>query len=192
MEIKATREDRGYVLIANFSNGFAQGWKMAVPESFREALDIKLTPRISKGVKEELWTQGNIYDFHEGDTIHSSREAYEDWGKALIHLELSVQIQSASPSGYKDYETIEIKNNELEIIHQKGKTKPKNEIIEGLVIKKQRINHGFIRLRVYRPNKEKTALEEHELIECTQDDFIVFLQTGTIRGNNNKLLNLFN
>lgn len=64
MEIEARRDDRGYALIANFVDGFALGWKMAVPESFKEALDIKLTPRKFAGKTEMLWTQGRIYDFH--------------------------------------------------------------------------------------------------------------------------------
>lgn len=191
MEIEARRDDRGYALIANFVEDFALGWKMAVPEAFKEALDIKLTPRMFAGRKEMLWTQGRLYDFHEGDTIYDTSQAYEKWEEALKHLKLGVQVQLASPSGYVTYETIEVRNNELEIIHQKGKAKPKEEIIDGLMVKKQRIDHGLVRFKVYRPNKEKTAVEECETIECTQDDFVAFLQTGIVRTKENKQLNLF-
>lgn len=191
MEIEARRDDRGYALIANFVDGFALGWKMAVSESFKEALDIKLTPRILAGKKEMLWTQGRIYDFHEGDTIYDTKQAYEEWGGSLPHLKLSVQVQFASSSGYVTYETIETKYKELEIIHQKGKAKPKEETTDGLVVKKQRIDHGLVRFRVYRPDKEKTAVEECGLVECTQDDFVAFLQTGIVRTKENKQLNLF-
>ncbi|MCU7839743.1 MAG: hypothetical protein KZQ94_10255 [Candidatus Thiodiazotropha sp. (ex Troendleina suluensis)] len=191
MDIEARRDDRGYVLIANFVDGFALGWKMAVPEEFKDALDIKLTPRIFAKKKEMLWTQGSLYDFHEGDTIHDITQAYNEWGEALKHLKISVQVQFASSSGYVTYETIEVKNNELEIIHQKGKAKPKEEVIAGLVIKKQRIDHGLVRFKVYRPNKEKTAVEECETIECTQDDFVAFLQTGIVRIKENKQVNIF-
>ena len=191
MEIEARRDDRGYTLIANFVGGFALGWKMAVPEAFKEALDIKLTPRIFEKKKEMLWTQGRLYNFREGDTIYDTSQAYEEWSEALKHLKISIQIQSSSPSDYVDYEIIEVKNNELEIIHQKGKSKPKEEIVDGLVIKKQRINHGFVRFKVYRPNEEKTAVEECETIECTQDNFVAFLQTGIVRTKENKQLNLF-
>ena len=104
---------------------------------------------------------------------------------------LSVQVQFASSSGYVTYETIEVQNEELQIIHQKGKTKPKKETVNGLIIKKLRINHGFMRFKVSRPNKEKTAVEECETIECTQDDFVAFLQTGIVRTKANKQLNLF-
>lgn len=190
MEIEARIDDRGYALIANFIDGFALGWKMAVPEAFKEALDIKLTPRIFEKKKEMLWTQGRLYDFHEGDTIYDTRQAYKEWGEALKHLKLCVQVQFASSSGYVAYETIEVRNSELEIISQKGKAKPKEEIIDGLIVKKQRLEHGLIRFKVYRPNKEKTAVEECETIECTQDDFVAFLQTGIVRTKENKQLNL--
>ena len=30
-----------------------------------------------------------------------------------------------------------------------------------------------------------------ELIECTQDDFVAFLQTGVIRTKDNKLIDLY-
>ena len=118
MEIEARRDDRGYALIANFVDGFALGWKMAVPEGFKEALDIKLTPRIFAKKKEMLWTQGRLYDFHEGDTFHDTVQAYGEWKEALKHLKISVQIQFTSSSGYVVYESIEVKNEKLEIIHQ--------------------------------------------------------------------------
>ena len=191
MDIEARRDDRGYALIANFENGFALGWKMAVPEAFKEALDIKLTPRIFSGKTEMLWTQGRLYDFHEGDTIHNTKDAYSGWGEALKHLKLSVQVQFASSSGYVSYETIEVRNSELKIVHQKGKSSPKEEIIDGLMVKKQRIDHGLVRFKVYRPNTERSELIECETLECTQDDFVAFLQTGMVRTRENILLNLF-
>ena len=191
MEIEARRDDRGYALIANFGDGFALGWKMAVPETFKEALDIKLTQRIFANKKEMLWTQGRLYDFHEGDTIHDIKHTHEEWGDALKHLKLSVQVQFASSSGYVNYETVEVQNKKLAISQQKGKSKPKAEIIDRLVVKKQRIDHGLVRFKVYRPNKEKTTVKECETLECTQDDFVAFLQTGIVRTKENKLLDLF-
>ncbi len=191
MEIEARRDDRGYALIANFVGGFALGWKMAVPVAFKEALDIKLTQRIIAKKKEMFWTQGRIYDFHEGDTIHDTSFAYSEWSKALNHIKISVQIQFASSSGYVTYETIKVENSDLEIINQKGKAKPKEEIVDGLVVSKQRIDYGLVRFKVYRPNRDKTALNECETIECNQDDFVAFLQTGVVRTNENIWLNLF-
>ena len=64
--IEAISEDRSTVLIASFQDGFAAGWKMAVPEAFKEPLDIKLTPRKIKKKDELVWTQGRIFNFKEG------------------------------------------------------------------------------------------------------------------------------
>ena len=159
MEIEARRDDRGYALIANFEDEFALGWKMAVPEAFKEALDIKLTPRMFAGKKEMLWTQGRLYDFHEGDAIYNTRQAYEEWGEALKHLKLGVQVQFASSSGYVTYETIEVKDNELEIIHQKGKQESKEEIIHGLAVKNNALIMGLFVSKFTGQMKKKRQLK---------------------------------
>ncbi len=191
VEIEARRDDRGNALIANFVNGFALGWKMAVPEAFKEALDIKFTPRTFKKKKELLWTQGRLYNFHEGDAIHDTIQAYENWDESLKHLQISIQVQFASSSGYVTYETIEVKKEEIEISSTKGKSKPIEEIIDEFIVRKQRIDHGLVRFTVFRPNEEKNAVKECETLECSQDDFVAFLQTGIVRTKENKLLNLF-
>lgn len=191
MEIISRRDDRSNIFIANFQDGYVVGWKMVLPEAFKEALDIRLTPRTALGKTELVWTQGKIYDFHEGDTFHDSKLAYENWGKALKTMTLSIQIQTTSSSGYVNQETIETLEKELVVVIQKGKSKPKEQIIDGLVLKKQRLSYGTIRFRVYRPNIDRTEVEECELIECTQDEFVAFLQSGVIRTKNSETLNLF-
>ena len=51
----AGREDaRSPVVVAEFVEGYVLGWRMAVSESFREALDIRFTPRIAGDVKEMI------------------------------------------------------------------------------------------------------------------------------------------
>lgn len=168
MEIKDKRVQRSDTLIANFVDGFALGWKMAIPESFKEALDIKLTPRILAKKTKMVWTQGLIYNFHEGDILYDTKLAYNRWEEALKHLQLCVQIQSASSSGYVPNETM----------------------IDGLSDKKKQLKYGSLLFKIYRPNKEKTAIEECEEIECTQDNFVIFLQTGRIRTKGNIQRNL--
>jgi len=41
---------RSTQLIANFVNGFADGWFMKVPECFKRELDIQLTPRVNPDI----------------------------------------------------------------------------------------------------------------------------------------------
>lgn len=164
---------------------------MAVSESYRDALDIKLTPRRFGGKTEVLWTQGRGYDFHVGDTIHDCEAAYGNWGEALALINLSVQVISASSGGYVVAETIQTNVNELDISVQQGKGSVKRQIVDGLTIKRLRLDRGLVRFRVYRPDAARTRLVEAETIECSQDDFVAFLQTGIVRTAEGQFLDLF-
>ena len=99
-QIDAIREERSLIPIAVFVNGFAAGWKMAVPGAFKDALDIKLTQRIVGGKKQMVWTQGRVFDFKEGDTIHDVHTPFAVWREALEQLTLMVQVLQALPSAY--------------------------------------------------------------------------------------------
>lgn len=113
------------------------------------------------------WTQGQLYNFQEGNTLYDTKEAYKGtWKEALKHITFGVQIKFASPCHYV--------------------------VINDSNPKKQYLDQGIVLFRIYRPNREKTALEERELIECTQDNFVVFLKTGIITTKANELLDLFN
>ena len=164
---------------------------MAVSESYKDALDIKLTPRRFGGKTEMLWTQGRGYDFHVGDTIHDCEAAYGNWGEALALINLSVQVISASSGGYVVSETIQTNAKELEISIQQGKGSAKPQFVDGLTIKRMRLDHGVVRFRVLRPDPARTKLVEAETIECSQDDFVAFLQTGVVRTAENQLIDLF-
>ncbi len=191
VEFNTSRKKRGYALLANFSGGFAVGWRMAVRETFREALDIKQIPRRVNGNTEMLWTQGNLYDFQVGDTFYDSQLACTDWTRGLKELKLSVQIQSASTSGCITCEIVETVAKKIQVLVKKGKSSPKKKFLDRIQIKRQRLNHGLVRFLVYRPNADRSAVEMEEIIECTQDDFVAFLQTGLVRTKDNQLINLF-
>jgi hypothetical protein len=168
-------EERSQILIANFVNGFAAGWIMAVGEWFKDRLDIKLTKRKINKKEQLVWTQGRLFNFREGDCIYDTKKAYDSWEDHLRYGILSVQIHSATPNEYINTETIETIDNELNIVHNNKAKK-----VEGLIINKDRLKKGVVRFKVYRPNKEKTAVKPHEYIECTQDEFVCFLQTGIV------------
>lgn len=136
MEVEARTDERGYALIANFKGGYASGWRMAVSESYKDTLDIKLTPRRFGGKTEMLWTQGRGYDFHVGDTIHDCEAAYGNWGEALALINLSVQVISASSVGYVVAETIQTNAQELDISILRGKGSAKLQIVDGLTIRR--------------------------------------------------------
>ncbi|GJQ57486.1 MAG: hypothetical protein D8M57_18135 [Candidatus Scalindua sp. AMX11] len=158
---------------------------------------VRLKPKTQKkrlysaDKTEMIWTQGRIYDFHAGDTIYNTKLAYQKWEEAVNHILLYIQVQSSSPSEYVTYETIETKRKGLRILQQKRGSKSKENTAGGLVVKKQRLEHGLVKFRAYRPNKENKIFKECELLECAQDDFVAFLQTGIIHTKDNKQLNFF-
>ncbi|MCP5149766.1 MAG: hypothetical protein H6982_03365 [Chromatiales bacterium] len=191
MEFEAAPDERSYALIANFEGGFAKGWRMAVPEAYKDALDIKLTPRTTAGKTTMLWTQGRGYAFQSGDIIHNCQEAYGEWGKALEKLELSVQVLDAKSGGYVLSETIETTLSELEIERRREKGGPKREVVERITIKRLRLDRGYVQFQVFRPAKDRSKLELAELYQCTQEDFVAFLQTGRVRTTQNKMIDVF-
>jgi len=187
MEILPFREKRSPILVATFRDGYAMGWRFAVTEAFKDALDIKLRT-------ENEWTQGNQFNFIQGSVFYDTPQAYEpSWREAIQHLKLSVQIAESRPSERIVSETIETTSKQIEITTRgKGESsKPKLEMVDGLVIRKERVHFGYIKFTLYRPNKDKSAVEEVDTIECDQEEFVAFLQTGIIRTLDNKKRDLF-
>jgi hypothetical protein len=187
--IEAIREERSPILIAVFVNGLASGWKMAVAEAFKDALDIKLTQRIVGGKKQMIWTQGRIFDFKQGDTIHDVHTPFSVWREAMEHLTLMVQVLEATPSVYVNQETITIEGS-ITARTQKSEEQPKDKVLEGLTIDRQRFSPGFVRFELYLPNDDRSALKKAGIYETTQENFIVFLQTGVVRTKENEVYDL--
>lgn len=72
------------------------GWAIPVPEAFRDALDIQLSPRKGGAV----WTQGvpPQYQFAGGALLYDPPEARGMvWGEAVRLLRRTIQITSAVP-----------------------------------------------------------------------------------------------
>jgi hypothetical protein len=86
------RVERSPELIANFVEGFADGWYIALKESFKKELDIKLT-----GINR-IWTQGPYFCFSEGQVFYDSREGYNCWREALKKVNVACQIIAATPN----------------------------------------------------------------------------------------------
>jgi len=87
-------------LIANFVNGYAKGWFMAVKECYRNELDIKLTERKKDKQSYLEWTQGPYFSFAEGQLFYDTPQAYKKrkWGQALKVIKKACKITSATPT----------------------------------------------------------------------------------------------
>lgn len=71
------RKRRSLELLANFDeNGLASGWMFAIKESFKIALDIRLTERVKDKKTYWVWTQGTNFKFKQGYTLYNSPEGW--------------------------------------------------------------------------------------------------------------------
>jgi len=146
------RVERSPDLIADFFEGFAVGWHIALKESFKMELDIKLT-WINK-----IWTQGPYYCFSEGQIFYDAKEGYSCWQDALKKVNLACQIISAKPN-------IPIK------IENEVTGKAEFKVLEG-----------YVQFVLFRSDDRRTKLVPYVGYHLSQNDFVTFLKTGEIRG----------
>jgi len=85
-------------LIADFVNGYAVGWFMAVKECYQNQLDIKLTERKKNKQSSLEWTQGPYFCFTEGHLFYDTPKAYNKWEQALKAIKKACKITSATPT----------------------------------------------------------------------------------------------
>lgn len=143
-------------LNACFIDGFADNWYMALKESFKMELDIKLTERKKNKVAYHEWTQGPYYCFSEGQLIYDSRAAYTCWQDALAKVNLACQIVAAKPN-------IPIKTDNTVT------GKPEFRVLEG-----------YVQFILFKPDAERTKLVPYVGYELSQANFINFLKTGQL------------
>lgn len=153
-EIVSTK--RSTVLIANFVNGFADGWHMTLKDSFKNELDIRLTERKKNKTSYLEWTQGPYYCFSEGQLIYDVPEAYSGWNDALNKVSTACQIVEAKPNT-----PIKIDNT------QNGKSE-------------YRVLDGYVKFLLFKPDEGRTKLVPYVGYTLSQNDFVRFLKTGTI------------
>ncbi|MEJ2105020.1 MAG: hypothetical protein P8X47_10650 [Ignavibacteriaceae bacterium] len=181
LKFSASRDERSLILIANFINGYTTDFKFELPESFRDALDIKLTPKTILGKTENLYTQGRNYSFKDGDVIHNTKDAYLlEWGEALRTIKYSIQIimaRDASTEITESYETLD------DIIKLKYIKKSEDDkVIERnkIIFNKYTYDPGYVKFKLLRPNDNKSKLIEEGVFETTQEYFVLFLQSAIL------------
>ena len=85
---------RSTELLADFPNGYAEGWYFCVPIFFYDALDIQFTYQ----KKMKLWTQGSAFNFSIGDMIWNHAHPYcENFVSNFIKQKIGLQVQSSAP-----------------------------------------------------------------------------------------------
>lgn len=93
---------RQAALIANFVGGFAAGWFIPVPESFKDALDIKLTPRKfnkldEKGERISIMVRVNDKEGNDKKDKDGNVRIREDYQTVTENFWTQGQLFSFSP-----------------------------------------------------------------------------------------------
>ncbi|GAA0200753.1 hypothetical protein [Selenomonas dianae] len=175
---------RSTELMADFSKGYADGWAFVVrPCNFpsldivysliamrRDGVIVKTTKNGKEvTVKENVLTQGEVYNFSLGQVFYSDPIAYEvQWGDALKVLRCSLQIDDASPSSVD----VEVSFGEVPVPPSE-KRPPRNGIIRRFFP-----SYGDVRFSLYRPNEAHDRVEKKRAFTCRQDEFLRLLMTG--------------
>jgi hypothetical protein len=180
-ELVARTTSRSEVLIAQFVDGFAVGWEFAVPEAFREALDIRITSKAISKKTIQVWTQGMSFSFKEGDTLHNSRLAYDDYASFLKgNNPVTIQVQSATDAGYVTKESFLIQSEPVDYLVERSAGAKKSRA-SSFIVRRQSYDGGSVRLVEYRLSPEKDRMDEAARLEMRQDEFVLLLQKGMHR-----------
>jgi hypothetical protein len=145
---------RSNKLIAEFVDGFAVGWHMAIKDTFRNELDIKYLPRKKQKQTHYEWSQGPYFSFSEGQIIYDTPKGYERWDSALKYIKKACQVIEAKPN-----------------------IPSRNELTHG---SKYFAANGFVKFLLLKPNEDRTHLEGFICYNLSQNDFVDFLRTGKI------------
>lgn len=180
-ELLARTTKRSDILIAQFVDGFALGWAFPLPEAFREALDIRMTTKKICKKEIQIWTQGMSFSFKEGDTVHNSRLAYDDYALFLRgNNPITLQVQSATSSGFVTTESFHIDESPVHFrVEQKSAVK-RNDA-SSFTVFRQTYDGGKVRLVEYRPSPGKDRMVETGRLDMKQDEFVSLLQSGLHR-----------
>jgi hypothetical protein len=106
-------------------------------------------------VKTLRWTQGVEFSFKVGDIIYDCKQAYEQWSKALQHIQMAIQISNATDATVWQFHANESVKSSAPTRHS-----------------------GIVMFEVLRPNDDKSKLTKSSSHVLTQDEFVRFLITG--------------
>ena len=114
---------------------------MAVPASFRQALDIRKDERVveSDGSKSKtmVWTQDSHFDFHRGDTLFDHASAYTapTWREAIEHVHWVFQVDedSAFFPGHVVTEVLKVRPDDQRLVTVGRETYPCFDFVRLLI-----------------------------------------------------------
>lgn len=170
------RVPRREVLIAQFVDGFAAGWKFRVHVCLKDALDIKLSTITINKKTYQTWTQGHAFNFKEQTAIYS--HDHSNWSEFLKRDDaVCLKVMYATPAGFENAEVM-IGEFNGGFITGAGVLKPTPVENMDVELARQRYDSGTLTVDILRPNTEKNAIEVVDTISISQVEFVALLQTG--------------
>lgn len=166
--------ERSRILNPIFVDGYADNWHFAIPESFKDALDIKWTAVTRDGVTSQVLTQGTNYSFKAGDMLFDNRSAYEKtWGGSMASMNYCVKVVSAVSASVVVSKEIETSGP---VKYSEDKAPQENA--RAIHFERSRMDWGRVRFEVFKANQAERRADLIEVKETTQELFVYYLQTG--------------
>lgn len=155
------RDELTQPLIADFSKGYADGWKFIVRPCNFDGLGIKQN--------NGKLVQSTLYNFQSGNTFYDTLAAYEGkWCDALKNLRICIQIDSTMAS------------RALSFVEYDGKRYER----------RSQPVHGLVKFTIYKPNAQRSQVEKFQSYTCRQDEFVNLLKTGTFADINGEIIEI--
>ena len=171
------KQKRSLELIANFVDGYAEGWYFAVMEAFKDQLDIKLTVRKEPVLIDgkEQWEEkkdkkGNILYREDGKPRRKKKtKDVLKWTQGRFFNFSEGQVLYDSPKAYLPLWRDALKHIKLRC-----------EIVRAIPsgLNEGQFNHGSVTFTLSKPNKDRTGLEMIDQYHLTQTDFVAYLRRG--------------
>jgi len=176
LKIFVRKNGRSRELAADFSKGYADGWKFIVrPCNFAD-LDIYYSNLLAEGEKsgknsnkDLILTQGKRFNFKRGEIFFDNVIAYEEvWEKSLQELNYCLQIDS--------------------VIETEGSNIPEIIFEDEKFVSQLTAIYGTVDFTIYKNDLSTTGgFEKVKNYSCRQDEFVELLKTGNFADLNGEI-----
>ncbi|WP_051261719.1 hypothetical protein [Desulfovibrio inopinatus] len=173
--------------LAHFVDSYAKDWTFCIPETFKDALDIRYAARMIDKRRIMAWSQGSCFAFREGCIVYDTPRAYKPWAEALQHITTAFKVRKSSPAipatnGPKKWPKEPERAAIKEYIASFGQNYVSHtaEMEKGeFVVRVQTARfRGYLEVAKLTPNEQHTALVQVDEFPISQDDFVEWLITG--------------
>lgn len=170
------KSERSRELIADFSSGYAKGWRFVVRSCNWADLDIRWQKMLADGEKrgknsrkQDILTQGNLYNFVRGEIFYDNLTAcFGKWREALREMKYAIQIDEVTAS-----------NGKVGVFWEENRFVRRNVPI-----------YGTVKFTVYTPTEDYSGLIKVKSYYCRQDEFVSLLKTGSFADSNGEVIEL--